>query len=362
MKNCHSISYFINSLKRQNVVSRHSKLNLFIFVIYSLFSITACYNADFMNLNNQKNQSVYSYINSREGMSVLFNRRDLNLAEKFARSLKKYNGDWAGHGIQRIIRLNSDCSNNYVSLRHFRIRADVPSNEAFNDPFTLIEQQIYRKAMTLKSKQTNKYVCYNEKRGNFELKNLSELDKYCIFFYTIKKQNQYSFSIGSTRTIHLSFNKIGRSINTRINKRVFRSCPLNTNLFNLHSKSTDNIYSEKRPAPLVIVYEPKKRIKSFSLKNGYQSIFYSTLENNQVTPLSSTSTMTIKTTTTIKSYNIYEYLSNRDKFDQLLEVDARKRRIKHRRGNLNHKQRRRRRRKRRRKYSIFNANHQYNSQ
>ncbi len=190
----------------------------------------------------------------------------------------------------------------------------------------LIEQQVYRNVMALKSKQTNKYVCYNSKTGYFVLKNTNELDRYCIFFYNIKKENQYTFSVGSNKSIFLSFNKIGRSINSQ-SKRIFPSCPGNTNLFNVIAKSTDYVKGSK--PPIVIVYESKKPIKSYSLKNGYQSIFYSTLEQNYITkaflstsPIPTTTTITTTTTsttttatttekmttleTTLRNVNIYE--------------------------------------------------------
>lgn len=180
-------------------------------------------------------------------------------------------------------------------------------------PVALIEQQVYRNTMALKSKQTNKYVCYNAEAGNFILKSIHELDRYCIFFYSIQKQNQYTFAIGSNKAIYLSFNRIGRSISARFFKRKFPSCPENTNIFNVITKATDYVKASK--PPIVIVYEAKKPIKSYSLKNGYQSIFYSTLEHNYVTrtlPFESTTTPTTTTTTTttaastIRNYNVYE--------------------------------------------------------
>lgn len=172
--------------------------------------------------------------------------------------------------------------------------------------------------MALKSKQTNKYVCYNANTGNFILKSIHELDRYCVFFYSIQKQNQYTFTIGSNKAIYLSFNRIGRSISARFLTRKFPSCPENTNLFNVITKATDYVKASK--PPIVIVYEAKKPIKSYSLKSGYQSIFYSTLEHNYVTrtfPFESTTIPTTTTTTTtetttlastIRNYNVYEVL------------------------------------------------------
>jgi len=78
-------------------------------------------------------ESLASPINQT---SLLFTRRDARLANRFVRSLKNFNGQWASHGVQRIIRLNNECSNSYVSLRNYRIMADVPVNEAFTDPYS----------------------------------------------------------------------------------------------------------------------------------------------------------------------------------------------------------------------------------
>jgi hypothetical protein len=127
------------------------------------------------------------------------------LINKFISNLKQSNGDWSKNGIQRIVRLSSECSEQFVSLRNYKIKADVPLDEAFKDPYSkifyillrnqiffhycnyfislklyfiliffsilaLIEQQIYRKLVTLKSKQTNKYICYDIKSKIFVLK------------------------------------------------------------------------------------------------------------------------------------------------------------------------------------------------
>ncbi len=62
-------------------------------------------------------------------------------------------------------------------------------------------------------------------------------------------------------------------------------------------------------APVVIVYEREKPIKSYSLRNGYRNLFYSTLEQNLVTTTTFATTTTItarQTTITTQVYNLYE--------------------------------------------------------
>ena len=114
------------------------------------------------------------------------------MIETFVDKLKLLNGQFSSVGQQRIIRLNAACSKQYVSLRQTRIKADIPTDEAYKDPYSksyacfrlclyqykyyfcfliaLIEQQIYRRFSALKSFQTNKYVCFNPSSGNFHLK------------------------------------------------------------------------------------------------------------------------------------------------------------------------------------------------
>ncbi len=60
-------------------------------------------------------------------------------------------------------------------------------------------------------------------------------------------------------------------------------------------------------APVVIVYEKERPIKSYSLKDGYKNIFYSTLEQNLFTTTTSTITTNLNISqTTNKPYNLYE--------------------------------------------------------
>ncbi len=95
--------------------------------------------------------TLESLANPTNHTSVLFTRRDASLAQRFVRSLKRYNGEWASHGIQRIIRLNNECSNSYVSLRNYRIMADVPVNEAFTDPYSNLSQSCLILSLRTKS-------------------------------------------------------------------------------------------------------------------------------------------------------------------------------------------------------------------
>ena len=72
----------------------------------------------------------------RNKIQIEYTLHDMKLIDSFLINLKNLNGDWSKHGLQRIIRLNSECSNEYLSLRHSRIRADVPYDEAFRDPYS----------------------------------------------------------------------------------------------------------------------------------------------------------------------------------------------------------------------------------
>jgi hypothetical protein len=75
--------------------------------------------------------------------SIEYNKNDLVYVNHFLTQLKRSNGDWSKHGVQRIIRLASECSNSYVSLRNFRIKADVPVDEAFKDPYSKLRFSFY---------------------------------------------------------------------------------------------------------------------------------------------------------------------------------------------------------------------------
>jgi hypothetical protein len=71
---------------------------------------------------------------------------------------------------------------------------------------------------------------------------LSNIDKYCVFIYSVKSLNKYTFSIGTNKSIHLTFNKLGNLIS---DKSYAKFCQNKSFTFNLHTKSTDNIEQSK---------------------------------------------------------------------------------------------------------------------
>ncbi len=76
----------------------------------------------------------------------VYSKSDNLLVHTFIRTLKSMRGDWSKNGIQRLIRLNSECSNKYITLRNLNIKADIPIYEAFKDPYSnilLIKYYIY---------------------------------------------------------------------------------------------------------------------------------------------------------------------------------------------------------------------------
>jgi hypothetical protein len=85
-------------------------------------------------LNAQRQEILNEWQNA-----IQFTQYDFNLISRFIFNLKEAQGEWAPHGVQRIIRLNSECSSSFVSLRRFRIRADIPLEEAFRDPYSNLE-------------------------------------------------------------------------------------------------------------------------------------------------------------------------------------------------------------------------------
>jgi hypothetical protein len=114
-----------------------------------------------------------------------------------------------------------------------------------------VEKQVYRKFATLKSKQTQKYVCYNHFTAQFSLKFISDLDRNCVFFYMTKSLNEYTFAIGSNKQISFSFNKLGQlNYNSNQVNRVVgapqlqnqNECqPSQANQLNIHTKITDYV-------------------------------------------------------------------------------------------------------------------------
>lgn len=82
--------------------------------------------------NYKNNQRDLIKINDNN----LYSKSDHLLVQTFIRTLKSLRGDWTKNGIQRLIRLNSECSNKYISLRNLNIKADIPIYEAFKDPYS----------------------------------------------------------------------------------------------------------------------------------------------------------------------------------------------------------------------------------
>lgn len=208
---------------------------------------------------------LYLVHSTAEANPPQFSQRDSYLAESFALNMIKLNGDWSKNGIQRIVRLRSESSHNYLTLRNYKIRANVPLDEAFHDPYTLIEEQIYRKYLFLKSAHTKKYICYNIHTGYFVMKDLSHIDKFCVFMLTTNDVNSLKFSIGSVstdRAVDLSFNERGNSVNW-----VYASIygtgrdRANSSLFTQHTKFTDlmgqvvqsSIFNSRNERPKLIV-------------------------------------------------------------------------------------------------------------
>ena len=72
-------------------------------------------------------------------VKVYYSAQDLHLIEKFVDKLKELNGQFSSVGQQRIIRLSAACSKHYVSLRQTRIKADIPIDEAFRDPYSKLK-------------------------------------------------------------------------------------------------------------------------------------------------------------------------------------------------------------------------------
>ncbi|CAF0831203.1 unnamed protein product [Brachionus calyciflorus] len=257
---------------------------IFLFLYFYLVSIqlTECFNNEKnifsirTNATSLRRRNI-GFINP---IHIEYTRNDLYLITRFLNALKDLNGDWSKHGLQHIIRLNSECSQSYVSLRSFRIKADVPIDEAFKDPYTQIEKLVYRKFSILKSKQLGKYVCYHQS-GVFILKSLNDLDKFCVFNHHVRAMNAYQFSLGSNQKVYLSFNKFGRLINPLYNKQINQNeCKNNqSQIFYIHTKLTD-VLSENNYVPIIF--------------NRY-AFFHTT-----------TSTSTSTPTTTTKNRSIYK--------------------------------------------------------
>lgn len=94
--------------------------------------IQTSYNTD----KNYKTFKLNKYRELSNQLDNLYSKQDNLLVHSFVKTLKKLNGDWSRNGLQRVIRLNSECSNKYISLRSANIRADIPMSEAFKDPYS----------------------------------------------------------------------------------------------------------------------------------------------------------------------------------------------------------------------------------
>jgi hypothetical protein len=74
--------------------------------------------------------------NEGRTIKIYYTTHESHLIEKFVQKLKELNGQFSTVGQQRIIRLNAACSKQYVSLRQTRIKADIPADEAYKDPYS----------------------------------------------------------------------------------------------------------------------------------------------------------------------------------------------------------------------------------
>ena len=106
------------------------------------------------------------------------------------------------------------------------------------------------------------------------------MDKYCIFFYSIKSPGKYSFSVGSNKTVSLSFNKFGNSLNLESKRKPY-ACQNKSNVFQLHTKSSDYIEQQKRDEPIshstYIILKPDENNSTqsqnnFPIDNRYQRL------------------------------------------------------------------------------------------
>jgi len=82
--------------------------------------------------NRQKKQFVKNS-SSLIANQPKFSKKDEYFIQNFVMKIKILNGDWSKNGIQRLVRIKSECSHKYITLRNNRIRANVPFEEAFFD-------------------------------------------------------------------------------------------------------------------------------------------------------------------------------------------------------------------------------------
>ena len=104
----------------------------------------------------------------------------------------------------------------------------------------MIEKQIYRKFILLKSYNTKKYICFNISSKKFVMKVLREIDSYCVFILSINSMNDFIFTIGSKNSIGLSFDEFGIINNFQLlKKKKFKQKCQASKRFSIHTKFTD---------------------------------------------------------------------------------------------------------------------------
>ena len=86
--------------------------------------------------NEIKKQAIGNNTNILNYYPPKYSQKDTFLIQSFILNLKKLNGNWSKNGIQRIVRLRSECSQQFVSLRNQKIKANIPLDEAFEDPYS----------------------------------------------------------------------------------------------------------------------------------------------------------------------------------------------------------------------------------
>jgi hypothetical protein len=62
-----------------------------------------------------------------------YSQNEEYLIKNLVYHLKISNGDWSKNGLQRVVRIKSECSQHYVTLRSHKIKANIPFKEAFFD-------------------------------------------------------------------------------------------------------------------------------------------------------------------------------------------------------------------------------------
>ena len=91
-----------------------------------------------------KKIKVSAYIGKNKTLKHRFEpkytQRDLHFIDNFILNLKLTQGNWSQNGLQRIVRLKSSCSQQYVSLREgHQITADATSEKSLREPHSKCE-------------------------------------------------------------------------------------------------------------------------------------------------------------------------------------------------------------------------------